>query len=145
MGPRDFARWLIAQRARLRAEGQVATQEEIAKRAGLSRSTIAMIEAMAQPGNRESCPERDTVIALARAVRVSETEALAIAGYASPEMLAGEEMAPPVAEVADSLRRLTPGQLETVRRLVEEPERLDAMRLLANQIAGRVTLALIAA
>lgn len=107
MGPVDFAHWLVRQRERLKAQGQIATQAEIAQRSGVSRSMIATIEGMTQPNPRIVEPSRDTVEKLARAVKGSKFEALAIAGYAPADMQDTDDYPGVVKEIADSLVSLS--------------------------------------
>jgi transcriptional regulator with XRE-family HTH domain len=118
MGPREFGAWLREQRRRLKHEGRIATQEEIARRAGVSRSTVAMIEAMTQPNAKVYDPGRETVERLAVALGVSVAEALVVAGYCPPDMPAPDDWPAEVLELAEEARRLDRNDFELARNFI---------------------------
>lgn len=120
IGPAAFARWLIDRREKLRQEGKINTQESIARKAGVSRSTVAMIEMMARPGAAIHQPRRDVVTRLAKAVEGSTSEALYIAGWATNEQSPADDWPEPVKEVAEELRRMPADRFELVRKLVDQ-------------------------
>jgi transcriptional regulator with XRE-family HTH domain len=107
---------------------QRVTQADIVRRTGVSSGWVS---SMVRSGR---VPSRETIETMVEGLGLNAAQSsrlLGAAGYSSPHVTAsGAELPSPVADVAWEMTGLSPKQLETVRRLVEQPERIDAIAAL---------------
>lgn len=76
---REFGQWIKQCRENAKLSNPSLTQERVAQKAGISVVQLSRIE------NGESGTKRDTIIALARVIGISEAEAMDRAGFGEPK------------------------------------------------------------
>jgi len=116
------------------------SQSQIVERTGISPSYVHALVVKGTVPSREKLVQLVDGLALSPADR---GKLFAAAGYASEEASVGDEVFPAdVVAVAREMVPLSPQQRETVRRLIQHPERIDALGMLLDprvmhpQVAG---------
>jgi transcriptional regulator with XRE-family HTH domain len=131
---RSFQQELIALMRRLEL-----SQADIGRRTGISSAWLSQMVKNGKVPSRESVRQLVEGLDLGYEDRA---RLYAAAGYAADAEVPGGTLPQPVVSLAMELAPLSPRQLEVVRWLARDPQRLDGIALLRD---SRVMLALAAA
>ena len=111
---KNFAEWLKEARKEARL-----TMEKLGELVGKSKQYISVLE-RGEPHpltNKPVTPNKDLVIALAKALNTNESEALNAAGYASTTQLQPQQQQ--IIETLGHSKNLTPKDFETIKNMIE--------------------------
>lgn len=124
----EFCDWLTRKRLELGARiGRRVTQQEVAKKAGISRAYLSFLEAGVNPSTgKPVAVDRDLVFRLAQALGVEPEEAFHAAGF-------GEQLTEGERDLLRRIRRLDATQENLVRQLLDQFAPLPSCALVAGQ------------